>query len=112
MNAGLRAEGAVSPSASVVQCSPSPETSSAPASASAPFSTSAARGVTVTLGGAAGAASGPSRVASSPEAWSWRTMSEPPRNSPLTYSCGIVGQSEKALMPSRIAGSASTLTVV
>jgi hypothetical protein len=39
-------------------------------------------------------------------------MSEPPTNSPLTYSWGIVGQSENALMASRIAASASTLTVV
>ena len=57
-------------------------TSPASASASAPFSTSAALAVTVIAGGAAGAASAPSFCCSSPEAWSWRTMSEPPTNSP------------------------------
>src|SRR3954469_3225941 len=38
-------------------------------------------------------------------------MSEPPRNSPFTYSCGIVGQSEYSLIPCLISGSWRTSTV-
>ena len=87
-------------------------TSPAPASASAPLSTVTARGVTVTVGGVVGVTASPSLVCSSPVEWSWRTMSEPPMNSPRMYSCGMVGQSENCLMPSRTAGSASTFTVV
>jgi len=36
-------------------------------------------------------------------------VSQPPMNSPSTYTCGIVGQFEYDLMPSRRSGSASTL---
>ena len=36
-------------------------------------------------------------------------VSQPPMNSPSMYTCGIVGQFEYDLMPSRRSGSASTL---
>src|SRR5712671_4128023 len=49
-----------------------------------------------------------SNWASSPVSNISRTISQPPTNSPLTYSCGIVGQSENALIPWRSAGSLST----
>ena len=39
-------------------------------------------------------------------------MSEPPTNSPFTYSWGIVGQLAYCLMPWRISSSSSTFTVV
>merc|ERR1711924_410534 len=39
------------------------------------------------------------------------TMSNPPTNSPSTYNCGMVGQSEYFLMPSRMFGCSSTLTL-
>lgn len=38
-------------------------------------------------------------------------ISEPPMNSPFTYSCGIVGHDEYILMPFRMELSSSTLTV-
>lgn len=38
-------------------------------------------------------------------------MSLPPTNLPSMYTCGIVGQLENSLMPSRTSGSVSTLTV-
>src|SRR5690606_18760753 len=51
-----------------------------------------------------------SRLCSSPALNISRTMSEPPTKSPFTYSCGMVGQSLKDLMPSRSASSCSTST--
>src|SRR5690606_19597478 len=48
---------------------------------------------------------------SSPDSYISFMMSEPPMNSPFTYSCGTVGQFEKSLMPWRTSGSSSTLTV-
>ena len=39
------------------------------------------------------------------------TMSQPPTNSPPTYSWGIVGHSLYALTPSRIESSSNTLTL-
>mmetsp|Transcript_8437 Transcript_8437/g.20671 ORF Transcript_8437/g.20671 Transcript_8437/m.20671 type:complete len:300 (-) Transcript_8437:219-1118(-) len=38
------------------------------------------------------------------------TMSAPPTNSPLTYNCGMVGQSENSLMPSLMAMDERTST--
>src|SRR3954453_7540814 len=38
-------------------------------------------------------------------------ISDPPTNSPRTYSCGMVGQSEYSLIPLRTSGSWSTSTV-
>src|SRR5690606_3157699 len=52
-----------------------------------------------------------SSVLSSPLVCISVMMSEPPMNSPLTYSCGIVGQLEYSLMPWRTSSSSSTLTV-
>src|SRR3990167_8508273 len=48
---------------------------------------------------------------SSPDSYISIMMSEPPMNSPLTYSCGMVGQLLYSLMPWRISSSSSTLTV-
>jgi hypothetical protein len=97
--------------ASTDRCTTSP----GPASASAVRSTSPALAVTVTAGAFAGAAAlarSPRTLASSPDSWSWRTMSEPPTSSPRTYSCGKVGQFDSSLSPLRTSGSLRTLTVV
>src|SRR3989344_5779626 len=53
----------------------------------------------------------PSTCLSSPDSYISIMMSEPPMNSPFTYSCGIVGQLLYSLMPWRISSSSSTLTV-
>src|SRR6218665_954623 len=53
----------------------------------------------------------PSTCRSSPDSYICIMMSEPPMNSPFTYSCGMVGQLLYSLMPWRIASSSSTLTV-
>ena len=81
-----------------------------PASASAPRSFSAAASVTVTWGGVRSGAGSPSTWDSSPLVAICSMMSLPPTSSPSMYSCGMVGQLPKALMPSRISASASTLT--
>src|SRR3954451_20583488 len=60
--------------------------------------------------GAAGGASTPSVCASSPDSYISMMMSDPPRSSPLTNSCGIVGHSEISLSSWRIRGSGSTST--
>lgn len=49
--------------------------------------------------------------ASSPVWYISSMMSDPPTNSPPTYSCGIVGQLEYALIPLRMLGSSRTFTV-
>ncbi len=53
---------------------------------------------------------GASTFCSSPDEYISRTMSQPPMNSPFTYSCGTVGQLAKSLTPWRISGSSSTFT--
>src|SRR5690606_31522277 len=50
-------------------------------------------------------------VSSSPFSYISAMMSDPPTNSPPTYSWGIVGQLENSLMPWRTSSSSSTLTV-
>src|SRR3954467_3096197 len=53
-------------------------------------------------GASAGASAGwstPSVEASSPDSYISMMMSEPPISSPLTNSCGIVGQSDSAATP-------------
>src|SRR3954454_12395607 len=55
--------------------------------------------------GAAAGASTPSACASSPDSYISMMMSEPPTSSPLTNSCGIVGQSDTALSSWRMRGS-------
>src|SRR5690606_1881336 len=52
-----------------------------------------------------------STLPSSPLSYISAMMSEPPRNSPATYSWGMVGQLEYSLMPWRTSSSSSTLTV-
>ena len=47
----------------------------------------------------------PRTCASSPVSYISVTMSQPPTSSPLTNSCGIVGQSESALSSWRMRGS-------
>src|SRR5574343_1043859 len=49
---------------------------------------------------------------SSPDSYMSIMMSEPPMNSPRTYSCGMVGQLLYSLMPWRISASSSTFTVL
>src|SRR3954466_7412885 len=61
-------------------------------------------------GSGAPGASTPSTSASSPDSYISMMMSEPPTSSPLTNSCGIVGQSESALSSWRMRGSGSTST--
>src|SRR5450830_984253 len=53
----------------------------------------------------------PSTCCSSPDSYISIMMSEPPMNSPFTYSCGMVGHWLYSLMPGRISGSSSTFTV-
>src|SRR3954454_19796583 len=60
--------------------------------------------------GAAAGASTPSVCASSPDSYISMMMSEPPTSSPLTNSCGIVGQSDSALSSWRMRGSGRTST--
>src|SRR4051812_6057966 len=60
--------------------------------------------------GASAGCSTPSVWASSPDSYISRMMSEPPISSPLTNSCGIVGQSDSALSSWRMRGSGSTST--
>src|SRR5579864_8075584 len=48
------------------------------------------------------------RCCNSPDSYISVMMSEPPINSPFTYSCGMVGQLENCLMPSRMSLSSST----
>src|SRR5690606_3691848 len=47
---------------------------------------------------------------SSPASYISIMISLPPTNSPLTYSCGMVGQSENSLIPWRISMSCKTST--
>ena len=56
-------------------------------------------------GSGASVASTPSTPASSPDSYISVTMSQPPTSSPLTKSCGIVGQLEIELSSWRIRGS-------
>src|SRR3954447_21854657 len=60
--------------------------------------------------GAAAGASTPSVCASSPDSYISMMMSEPPTSSPLTNSCGIVGQSDSELSSWRMRGSGRTST--
>src|SRR6185437_13594234 len=72
---------------------------------------SAAASVMVISGGVRSGAATPNSVCSSPLPYIWLMMSAPPTSSPPTYSWGMVGHSPYSLMPSRISGSSSTLTV-
>ena len=56
-------------------------------------------------GSGASLCSTPSTSASSPLSYISVTMSQPPTSSPLTKSCGIVGQFESALSSWRMRGS-------
>ena len=65
----------------------------------------------VSFAGVLSGCGNPSKDCSSPVLYISVTISFPPINSPLIYSCGIVGQFPYSLIPSLISISSKTLNV-